>query len=129
MKIVLDTNILLPAISRKSLLHWVFRNLIDDEYTLCVTTEILLEYAEMLEKFLSPLAASHVMETLEHLPNIELITVYYKWGIIPNDADDNKFSDCVVATNADYLFTHDKHFNPLKKISFPKIEVISAEVF
>ena len=48
-----------------------------------MSTEILLEYEEMLEKFWGPVVTSHVMETIENLPNIDLVTVYYKWQVIP----------------------------------------------
>lgn len=43
--------------------------------------------------------------------------------------DDNKFSDCAFAGNVHYLVTNDKHFNVLSSIPFPKINVISLEVF
>ena len=49
-KVVLDTNILLVSISKRSKLHWVFRALLDEKYELCVTTEILNEYAEIVEQ-------------------------------------------------------------------------------
>lgn len=33
--------------------------------------------------------------------NIELITPYYRFGLIQADADDNKFVDCTIAANAE----------------------------
>ena len=50
-------------------------------------------------------------------------------GLITADIDDNKFTDCAVAGNAHFIVTDDKHFNALKSISFPVINVISLEVF
>ena len=38
--------------------------------------------------------------------------------------DRNKFVDCAIACQADYVITHDKHFNVLKKIPFPKVEIL-----
>ncbi len=49
-KVVLDTNVLLVSISERSRLHWIFRKLIEKEYILCVTTDILAEYAEIIEQ-------------------------------------------------------------------------------
>ena len=49
--------------------------------------------------------------------------------LITSDVDDNKFVDAAVAGNADYLVTEDKDFNELKKINFPKVEVISLNEF
>jgi uncharacterized protein len=54
---------------------------------------------------------------------------FYKWNLIEADPDDNKFSDCAVASAADYFVTHDKHFNVLKEKTFPVINVINAYEF
>ena len=43
--------------------------------------------------------------------------------------DDNKFVDCAIASNAHYLATNDKHFNILKGIEFPKVQVINVNEF
>jgi predicted nucleic acid-binding protein len=42
------------------------------------------------------------------------------------DADDNKFVDCAVASNADYLVTHDRDFDVLKNVPFPKVKIIDS---
>ena len=34
-----------------------------------------------------------------------------------------------IACNAHYLATNDKHFNILKRIAFPKVNVISVDEF
>ncbi len=52
MKIVLDTNILLVSFSGKSSLHWVWKSLLANQFTLCVTTDILLEYEEIIGRYL-----------------------------------------------------------------------------
>lgn len=44
--------------------------------------------------------------------------------LISNDPDDDKFVDCAIASSADYLVTHDNHFNILKTVEFPKVEII-----
>ncbi len=49
--------------------------------------------------------------------------------MIQSDPDDNKFVDCAVAGNVDFLVTNDKHYNILKTIGFPPINVISLEEF
>jgi predicted nucleic acid-binding protein len=46
-----------------------------------------------------------------------------------NDPEDNKFVDCGIAGQADFLVTQDKHFNILKTIEFPKLSIISTEDF
>lgn len=73
--------------------------------------------------------SGNILKTLLKLSNIEFITRYYRWELIKADYDDNKFADCAIATNADYLVTNDKDFNILKKIYFPKIKVINLDEF
>lgn len=55
--------------------------------------------------------------------------VYFNWQLITKDPDDDKFVDCAFAGNVDYLITQDKHFNILKRIDFPKINIIRLEDF
>jgi putative PIN family toxin of toxin-antitoxin system len=129
MKIVLDTNILLVSISKKSKFRWIFDAFLNEQFTLCVTTDILLEYEEILSNHMGNAFASVILQLIENAPNVNLITNFYQWKLIQKDPDDDKFIDCVVSGGADYLVTHDKHFNITETIPFPKINVISAEEF
>ena len=45
------------------------------------------------------------------------------------DKDDNKFVDCAIAGNAKFIVTNDKHFNALKDIHFPIVDVVSSADF
>jgi uncharacterized protein len=54
---------------------------------------------------------------------------YYFWQLIEQDVDDNKFVDCAIACNADYLVSNDKHFDVLAPLDFPKVTVIKAQAF
>lgn len=127
MKVVFDTNCLLASATRNSPYYWAYKAVLDGRLTLCVTTEILEEYEEILSGYYSPLFAERVLFTIENLENKELITVYYKWELITKDRDDNKFVDCAIASNADYIVTHDRHFNVLKNIDFPKVNCITLQ--
>jgi putative PIN family toxin of toxin-antitoxin system len=129
MKIVLDTNVLLTIISQKSINRSVFDSFLNEKYTLCVTTDILAEYAEIIEKHMGTMAAQTLLELLIEQSNVEMVTRYYVWNLIYADPDDNKFVDCAIACNAKYIVSEDKHFNALKSISFPKVEVIGVEQF
>ncbi len=129
MKIVLDTNVLWVSISRNSKTHWVFQHLLAGDFTLCVTTDILEEYEEIIGRKLGEATATSVMEVIDNLSNVEFITRYFQWNLIEADPDDDKFSDCAIASNADYLVTNDGHFNVLKLLPFPKITVLNSEEF
>ena len=129
MRIVLDTNILWISIPRSSPSNWIVRSLLKHEFSLCVTTDILEEYEEIIERFLGAEAAQNFMEFLETLPNIDHVTNHIRWQLITPDPDDDKFADCYLWGNALYLVTEDKHFNVLKARGFPKINVINLKEF
>ena len=48
---------------------------------------------------------------------------------IESDADDNKYSDCAIAGQADYIITEDRHFHILKRIPFPSITTLNIDEF
>lgn len=128
LRIVLDTNVLLVSISDRSRLHWVFKQLVEKNYMLCVTTDILAEYAEIIEEHMGTEASDAAMGVLENLPNIILTNNYFRFQLL-KDVDDNKFVDCAIASNADFIVSHDKDFNVLAKIDFPKVKVIDTNSF
>jgi uncharacterized protein len=127
-RVVIDTNVLLVCISKRSRVHWIWESLINERYTLCVTTDILAEYAEIIEQHMGFEAAEAALSTIENLPNIERVTVWYRLNLL-NDADDNKFVDCAIATNAHFIVSHDRDFLPLKTLPFPKVDVIDTDTF
>lgn len=129
MHVVLDTNVLLVSFSKKSNYRWVFELFLKEEITLCVTTDILIEYEEIIAKHMGREIANVILQILENAPNVELITKYFKWNLITSDADDNKFVDCAIASNARYLVSNDHHLQVLKTIPFPKVEILTASEF
>jgi putative PIN family toxin of toxin-antitoxin system len=129
MRIVLDTNCLLPAIFSRSVYRWVWDAFRNNNFTLCYSNDILIEYEELLTQLYPPEIVRNVMLILLKSPNIELITPFYNWNLISADPDDNKFVDCALNAGANFIVTNDKHFNVLKTIPFPKIEVIDIETF
>lgn len=70
-----------------------------------------------------------MLEAFNESPDIIFKRVYYSWNAITQDPDDNKFFDVAVAGNADYLVTNDAHFKEVEKLTFPKVQIISAGVF
>lgn len=127
-KIVLDTNVLLVSISERSKLHWIFKKLIEKRYELCVSTDILNEYAEIIERHMGSETSESIMGVIENLSNVHLVTKYYQFQLL-QDKDDDKFVDCAIAANADFVVSHDTDFNVLKSIAFPKVRVINTSEF
>ncbi|RYF69526.1 MAG: putative toxin-antitoxin system toxin component, PIN family [Cytophagaceae bacterium] len=129
MRVVLDTNVLLVSISDRSPYHLLFKSFLSGQYTLCVTTELLDEYAEIIATHANPVLANAILEVIENAKNVVFITRYFAFDLIKVDPDDNKFVDCAIASNADFIVTNDSHFNVLKTIPFPQVNVVSISVF
>ncbi len=129
MKIVLDTNVLLTIISSKSANRNVFDSFLDEQYTLCITNEILAEYTEIITNKMGEDVANTLVELLLEQPNVEFITRYFAWNLIQSDPDDNKFVDCAIACNATYLVSQDRHFKILRQVPFPKVNVLKINEF
>ncbi|MFN0213875.1 MAG: putative toxin-antitoxin system toxin component, PIN family [Saprospiraceae bacterium] len=131
MKIVLDTNVLLVAIPFGTSYYPIFDAFLNGTFELYITTDILDEYAEKLEEKYSQ--RLHVVENtlmaIENSPDVVRISKYFFWRLISVDPDDNKFVDCAIAANADYIVTNDRHLNVLRDIPFPSVRVISADDF
>jgi len=129
MKIVLDTNVLLVSISSKSASHPIFISLIQGDYSVAVSTDILLEYEEKIQEHMGEAVAHNALKALIKSPFVEPTQISFFWQLISKDADDNKFVDCYLAANADYLVTDDKDFRILAKVDFPEVKVISKNDF
>ena len=126
MILVIDTNCLLVSIPKLSKTRWLFDEIKGGSFEFGITNEILEEYEEVLGNFYSPSLATNTVELLLNLRNAIWVTPFYKWGLI-KDQDDNKFVDCAIACRADYIVTHDRHFNVLSKITFPKVQTVTME--
>ncbi len=96
---------------------------------MAVSTDIVLEYQEIIDQKYGITTANAFVALLNELPNVHLITTYYHWQLIAKDADDNKYCDCAIAAQADYIVTEDKHFDVLQTIAFPIIKTISIDDF
>jgi uncharacterized protein len=129
MKVVLDTNVLLVAISPRSADYWLFEALLQGDLTLCVTTDILDEYAEIIEQQMNAEIAEMTLDLLLALPNTQLIHKHYFWQLVEQDPDDNKFIDCAIAAQAQYLVSNDKHLNVLKKYDYFGITLLRLQAF
>ena len=127
--VVIDTNSLIMAISTRNAYHQVWKSFLAGEYCLCISNDILEEYAEVIARNISINAARYIVYAIMERSNVRQITPYYKWNLITVDPDDNKFVDCAIAANARFIVTGDHHFSVLKDIPFPSVDVISIDDF
>lgn len=126
-RLVLDTNSLIQCISRRSKYHNLWLSFFDGRNVLCVTTEILLEYAEILERNTSARFSELALDVITNNPYTLFVSPFYHFRVIAADPDDDKFVDCAVASNAKYIVTEDAHYEVLKNYVFPNVEIIKLD--
>ena len=128
-RIVLDTNCLLQSLPSKSPYHKIWSDVLCGKISLCVNTEILDEYEEILSQKINSEVATNVVEAIARLHTTIYQEIYVHFNLIRDDADDNKFADCAVASGAEFIVTNDKHYNVLKRTPWPDVNVLNIKEF
>lgn len=129
-RIVLDTNCLIQALPSRSLYHKIWTDFLEGRYCLCVSNEILTEYEEILAIHTSPEVAHNVVEAIARHPKVCYRESYYRFFLLSHiDKDDNKFVDCAITAQADYIVSDDAHFKHLKQVPFPRLNILTLDEF
>ncbi len=71
-------------------------------------------------------ASEAVMGIFDNLNNVRYVNTHFKFRLL-DDPDDDKFVNCAVAGNANYIVSHDTDFRKLKQIDFAKVEDLNIE--
>jgi uncharacterized protein len=132
MRVCIDTNALIQLFGKKEAGRPIRDALLAGRIELAVSNDILLEYEETItllsgaarwqqvERFLTLLFSLHA--------NILFIEPQFRFGVIAADPDDNKFSDCAIAAQAEHIITSDRHFDALLRSGY-KPQPIKPEDF
>ena len=94
-----------------------------------VSNEIVLEYQEQIHLRYGLDFADASLDFLLLLPNVFQVNPFFLWQLVENDKDDNKFVDCYIASQSDYIISNDKHIHQIKNNVFPQISVLKYEEF
>ncbi len=129
MRVVIDTNCFLAIVPKVSIYRTVFDAYRAGQFELAVSNEILSEYAEIFSQRMTPFIADNLLDLLDKQPNTVKSAIYYRWSLITADYDDNKFVDCAISSVADYIITHDHHFDVLKTHTFPQVTCLRLPEF
>ena len=128
--VVLDTNALIQALPSRSQYHQIWTDFLAGKYRMCVSNEILTEYEEILAVHTSPEVAHNVVEAIARHPQTCYSESYYRFHLLKDiDEDDDKFVDCAITAGADYIVTEDSHFDHLKNIPFPRLNILTLDEF
>ena len=117
MRVCLDTNSLLPLFGTRSQFADLRYQLLAGDWELAVSTDILLEYEEVVTRVSGRerwLEIALLLERLDALHGtIHRTDSTFRFNVIPGDPDDNKFVDCAIAARAEFVVTEDQHFSAL----------------
>ena len=128
-KIVLDTNCLVQMISMHSPYRPAWQAFREGKYLLCVSNDILNEYNEILEKVAYAAVSHYIVNAFARSPYTRMFDPHFRFGLIEQDPDDNKFVDCAIVAGAEYIVSEDAHFRVLETIPFPSVSVKRLEEF
>ncbi|MGZ3874065.1 MAG: putative toxin-antitoxin system toxin component, PIN family [Mucilaginibacter sp.] len=129
LRLILDTNIFLVSLAQHYKYHWIYQSLIQGKFDLVVSNEIITEYQEQITRRYGLESADASLDFLLLLPNVILKDPSFLWQLVENDKDDNKFIDCYIASQSDYIVTNDRHIHQIKNNIFPQISVLRYEEF
>ena len=60
---------------------------------------------------------------------VERFAPEYHFQLITADPDDNKFVDCAIQANARYIVTNDHHYDVLRTIDYPVVDIMALKTF
>lgn len=132
MRVTLDTNVLLSATLWTGSSARIFNLITQGEIELVLSEEIIDEYANvMYYDEIQDKIKEHNLElmiVIEDLTALSTIVIpKRKIKVILQDPTDDKFLECTVEGNSDYIITKDKHLLRLKE--FEGIKIITPDEF
>ena len=117
MLVCIDSNVLLGMFTPRHSHRPIFNAWFEGWLHWAVTTEIMLEYEEIMQRHASQRKADMMMQIIALVNaqhgNLLRVSPSFRFQLISGDADDNKFADCAIAAEADFIITEDHHFDAM----------------
>jgi len=114
----MDTNVLLQLYGTTQSYYQITDALQQGRLEIAVSNEILLEYEETLPRLSGQRRWEMVWRFLDGVSRLHNNVLYaephFRFAVISEDPDDNKFVDCAIVVQADYILTSDHHFDVLQ---------------
>ena len=132
MVVCIDTNIVLEIFTEGHAHRPIFDAWFTGQLTWVVSTEILLEYEEVIQRLSGERKAAAVFRLMEMVSilrqNLIRAEPTFRFHLITGDPDDDKFADAAITAEADYIITQDTHFQKMKGCGY-KPQPITAGDF
>ncbi len=124
---VVDTNVIISSLWN-GLPGKIMKSWENGLFKIAISNEILNEYIDILKRFQITdedldefiLLFANTEKTIIAKPNKHI-------NVITDDPADNKFLECAVASNADYIISGDRHLLRIKK--YANIPIIRPKEF
>lgn len=117
MIVVIDTNVVLTMFKPTHANRPIFEAWAAGDLRWAVSTDILLEYEEVMTRMNSAAYAALAFQTMNAVAsakrNLVRILPTFRFHLIAGDPDDDKFADCAIVAGADWIITADRHFDAL----------------
>lgn len=117
MIVVLDTNVVLQALNPRHDFAWIMDEWYAGRFVWALSTDIFMEYREVIvrQSGAQRWDAFDKLLTLvgTYRENLFHVSPSFYFRTITADQDDDKFADCAITANADWIVTEDSHFRTL----------------
>jgi putative PIN family toxin of toxin-antitoxin system len=117
MTVVIDTNALLPMLAPANVNRAILRAWSSGCFVWAISTAILLEYEEITMPRVGARRWQEFLRVMDFAGqlygNVLHVEPSFHWRLITADPDDDKFADCAIAAEAEWIITEDGHFSTL----------------
>ena len=132
MTVCLDTNVLIQMFGGQARWKPLRDALFLGRLEWAISTSIMMEYEEIVCERMGARRWAQVAAFVDFLAEVRgtlrQVEPSFQFRVIFHDADDNKFTDCAIAAQADFVITEDGHFAPLENAGY-RPKPISPEEF
>ena len=128
LKVVIDTNVFISGIliegSNPSIIIKASKR--TRKFHIFISQEIIQEVLKVMQRLRIPKDIINDWEKIIKKDAI-FVTTSKKIYAVKDDPSDNKFLECAIEANADYIITGDKHLKKLDK--FEGIKIVNPKTF
>ena len=126
-RIVLDTNVLISGIFWSGTPSKILDLWVNDKFQLLTTQPILEEYNNTLNRISKGKKDNLVNAWMLFIVENSVVVNIKKKFKLSADPDDDKFIDCAVSGNADFIVSGDAHLLDLKSVL--NVKIIKPNIF
>jgi predicted nucleic acid-binding protein len=92
--------------------------LLAEQFRWAISNDILLEYEEVALREMGSRGVERMLRFTALIEQTRRVVLRasptFRFHVIAADPDDDKFADCAIVTEADFILTEDRHFEALR---------------